>query len=368
METVQAGRRKEGGANQTFRSELVGVRRRMLSLSQSELADSAGMAQGTVSKIEQGLKEPTEEQVRKLAEALNCPVSFFFQAGREYGPPMSAHPMFRKKTSVGQKVLDQLIAELNVRIGHTRTFISAVDFEPELPFPHYDPDDFGGDMEAVADAVRKAWYVPRGPMKSLTDYAERAGCIVVQCEMEASRVDGVSYNVPGVPPLIFLNRNQPADRMRFSLAHELGHLVLHRYPNVDMERQANEFASALLMPSADIAADLADMTLNKAAAMKLIWRVSMASLIVRATTLGKLDRNQAAYLWRTMSARGFRTREPAAYDFEIEQTSLMPALVQNLVEDMDYSMDELGQVLHLYEDELSELYGFQRPSGLRVVK
>jgi len=340
----------------------------MLGLSQSELADVAGMAQGTVSKIEQGLKEPTEDQLTKLAEALNCPASFFFQSVREYGPPMSAHPMFRKKTSVGQKVLDKLIADLNVRICHTRTFINAVDFEPELPFPHYDPDDFGGDMEAVADAVRRAWYMPRGPVKSLTDYVERAGCIVVCCEMEAAKIDGVSYAVPGVPPMIFLNKEQPSDRMRFSLAHELGHLVMHRYPNIDMERQADEFASALLMPRCDIASELSDITIGKAGALKLKWKASMAALIVRATTIGKIDRNQAAYLWRLMSSKGFRTREPACFDFEREQPSLMPALVDNLVEEMGYQVDELEKILHLHAQELSEMYGLRRQTGLRVVK
>jgi Zn-dependent peptidase ImmA (M78 family)/transcriptional regulator with XRE-family HTH domain len=351
-----------------FRPELLSLRRRMLGLSQAELSARAAMAQGTLSKLEQGLREAPDELIARLGEALNCPISFFYQSEREYGPPMSAHPMFRKKTSVGQKVLDRVIAELNVRIGHARTFLGAVDFVPELPLPQYHIEDFEGDIEAIAANVRRAWYVPRGPLKSLTEFVERAGCLVIKCEMEAARIDGMSYRIPGLPPVIFLNRNQPADRLRFSLAHELGHLILHSYPSPEMEREADQFASALLMPKDDIAPELSRLTLEKAAYMKPVWRVSMAALIVRATTLGKIDQNKAQYLWRIMSVRGYRLREPVALDFEAEQPTLLQALIANLTDSLDYSPGELEKVLHLGYQELAELYGLPRQSTLRVVK
>ena len=97
-------------SNQAIRGDLVALRRRMLAMSQADLAQRTGMAQGTLSKIEQGLKEASPEQSERLAAALNCPSSFFAQSEREYGPPMSAHAMFRKKSSVGQKVIDRVIA------------------------------------------------------------------------------------------------------------------------------------------------------------------------------------------------------------------------------------------------------------------
>jgi Zn-dependent peptidase ImmA (M78 family)/DNA-binding XRE family transcriptional regulator len=343
----------------------------MRDLSQSQLADACGITQGTLSKIEQGLREPTQEIVDKLAAALRCAASFFYQAEREYGPPMSAHPMFRKKASVGQKVLDRVIAELNVRIGHIRTLLSAVDFAPELPLPQYDADDFGGDIEVIAEQVRRAWYVPRGPIKSLTEFAERAGCLVIYCDMEAARIDGVSYRIAGLPPVIFLNRNQPADRMRFSLAHELGHLILHAYPTPEMEKQADQFASALLMPASDIGPELNGLTIEKAAYMKPVWRVSMASLIYRASALNRIDRYKSEYLWRQMATRNFRLREPAPLDFPHEVPTVMDALVKNLTENMGYSEDELAKVLHLYYDEIAQLYGLPEKTphtGLRVVK
>jgi Zn-dependent peptidase ImmA (M78 family)/transcriptional regulator with XRE-family HTH domain len=350
-----------------FRPELVGLRRRMRSLSQAELAAMAGMTQGTLSKIEQGIKSVNEETAERLAEALACRPEFFFQAEREYGAPMSAHAMFRKKASASQRALDQLIAEMNVRIGHIRKFMVAVDFKPELSFPEYDLDDFGGNPEAVAESLRRAWLAPAGPIRNLTEFAERAGCVVVHCDMDCAKIDGVSYRIPGLPPLIFLNKNQPADRLRFSLAHELGHLVMHRYPSPSMEQEANQFASALLMPAQDIGADLRDLTLERAAYMKPVWKVSMGALIMRASVLKKIDTYKGQYLWRQMSVRGYRLREPDAVSFARETTSLMDALVGNMANDMGYTRDEFAEAMHLHFDELAQMYGLQTP-GLRRVK
>lgn len=351
-----------------FRHDLLGLRRRMIGLSQIELSEKAGIGQGTLSKIEQGLRDVPWDMATNLAEALTCPISFFYQAEREYGPPMSAHPLFRKKASVGQKVLDKVIAEFNVRIGHVRTLLKAVEFEPELQLPQYDVEDFGGNIEKIADNVRRAWYVPRGPLLSLTDYVERAGCLVVHCDMNAARIDGASYRIAGLPPIIFLNQHQPADRMRFSLGHELGHLILHTYPTPDMEQEADSFASALLMPSADIGPELSGLTLAKAAYMKPVWKVSMAALIVRAKRLNKLEPSKADYMWRTMSSRGYRLREPESLDFEREKPSVMDGLLRNLTQELGYSDVELGHALHLHYQELAQLYGLPTTSVLRRVK
>lgn len=362
LEKTVMGRR--GG----FRPEMVGLRRRMLGFSQGELEASTGISQAAISKIEQGLREPSPEQIDKFAQALNCLDSFFFQAEREYGPPISAHPMYRKKASVGQKVLDKVIAELSVRLGHARVLLQSVDFEPELKLPHYDADDYASCIEDVADMVRRAWYVPRGPIRSLIEFVERAGILVILSDMDAARIDGVSYQVAGMPPVIFLNRNLPADRQRFSLAHELGHLVLHSFPTPEMEQQADQFAAAFLMPREDIASELKDMTLAKAAQLKPFWRVSMGSLIFRASTLGKIDSGSSSYLCRQMAVRGFRTREPASLDFPSEKPTLANALFTNLIEAMGYTNEDLERSLHLSFNEIAELYGLKPAPGLRRVK
>lgn len=351
---------------ETFRPDLVNLRRKMLGLTQAQLAERSGLAQGTLSKLEQGLRPATDAIVERLADALDCPPSFFCRPDRLYGAPMSAHPFFRKKASVGRLPIEKLIAELNVRIGHIRTLLQSADVDPELPFPEYDPDEVGG-AEEVARYIRRAWYMPAGPVANLTDYAERAGCVVVYCEMPDAGIDGVSYRIAGLPPVIFLNKARSADRLRFSLAHEIGHLVMHRYPTATMEDEADTFASELLMPAADIGPHLSGLTLDRAMGMKPYWKVSMAALIYRATTLGRIDSGKSQWLWRQMSVRGFRTQEPAAVDFPRERSTILDALMNNLTSNLGYTEEDLEKSMDIYFDELARLYGLRRQPGLKLV-
>lgn len=353
-----------------FRADLLSLRRRMLGLSQSELAERAGMTQASLSRVEQGLKDVVSgELVGRLAEALACEPTFFQQPEREYGPPMSAHPMYRKRASVGMKVLEKAIAEWNVRIGHARTLLRGIDFVPELVLPNYDPDDFNGEAAEVAAMVRRAWYLPAGPVKNLMECLERAGCIVVLCDMADAKIDAATYQVPGMPPMIFINDSLPGDRLRFTLAHELGHLVMHRYPTPDMERQADVFASAFLMPAEDIGPELDGLTLAKASYMKPVWKVSIAALIYRAGELGRIDDAKKQWLWRTLSAKGWRLREPASVDIPQEEPTLISAMIGHMTEASDNVPGDLTRLLHLPYAEVEQLYKLRpQRTGLRRVK
>lgn len=75
---------------------------------------------------------------------------------------------------------------------------------------------------------------------------------MIHIELPEAAMDGVTMHAPDTLPCIFLNRSQPADRLRFSLAHELGHLIMHRVPTLQMEEEANAFAAAFLAPAKDI--------------------------------------------------------------------------------------------------------------------
>ena len=93
----------------------------------------------------------------------------------------------------------------------------------------------------------KTWLVPDGPISNLTASCERAGIIVVWCDFDAP-IDEITMRVRDLPPCIFLNGGATADRMRFSLAHELGHIIMHRIPTDEMEDEANRFAGEFLVP------------------------------------------------------------------------------------------------------------------------
>lgn len=300
---------------------------------------------------------PPHEAVERIARALSFPVEFFFQEDGLTGLPLSVHPMNRKKASVRDGDLKQVHAELNIRLMHLRRYLRAVDLEPDLPMPQIDVDEGGGPQE-IARTIRRAWSIPDGPIVNLTDYCERAGVIVAWCEFDAP-IDGVTMTVRDLPSCIFLNSRVTADRMRFSLAHELGHVVMHRVPTNEIEDEANSFAGELLVPEKAFRRSLIGqrITLEWLARQKAYWRVSMAFLVFRAGVLGLTTRHQNEYLWKRLSALGWRTREPQETDFPHERPTVFPGLVRFHAEDLQYGIDELRQLLNLNESDVRRLYG-----------
>lgn len=349
----------------TINRELILLGRQLRKMSQTELAERAGITQGYLSKIEQGLTDSPDELLPRLSEALAVPESFLCQSDRFYGLPVSVHPMFRKKASLSATSLNAVQAELSLRIMHIRRLLQAVDLKPELALPKLDLDEYNGDIEEIARLVRASWLIPRGPIGNLVEYVERAGCVVIESDLDSAGIDGITLSIPGLPPCIFLNRNRPADRKRFTLAHELGHLVMHTIPSPDMENEANLFASCLLMPAPDIGPQLSGLSLAKMAALKPIWRVSMASILMRAKTLGRVTESQSTYLWRQMAP--YRLREPDELSFADERPSVLPELLRLHLEELGYSSAELAGVLHMMPQEFDDYYP-RRGRHLHLVK
>jgi len=163
-----------------------------------------------------------------------------------------------------------------------------------------------------------------------------------------------------------------AHRQRFTLAHELGHAVMHPVPSSDMESQADRFAAALLMPARDVAPQLSGgITLPRLAALKPVWRVSMAALLMRAKTLGVLSESQSSYLWRQFSRFGYRTAEPQDVAVAAESPHVVADVLNVHLTELGYSLSELAASLHVYEPDLLLMHHLRSPSArpaLRVVR
>lgn len=151
------------------------------------------------------------------------------------------------------------------------------------------PPDGPDAVECAASDVRALLQIEEsGPIQNLTDAAERAGiCIVPIVGLKG--VDGLSSWVNGVP-VVGLDPTVPGDRLRFSLAHEIGHLSLHARRHDGVELEANRFAGALMFPQDDFDAAMSQRpTMRDFVALKATWGVSIAALIYRAHQLDYID-------------------------------------------------------------------------------
>jgi Zn-dependent peptidase ImmA (M78 family)/transcriptional regulator with XRE-family HTH domain len=354
----------------TLNGDLLRIARQYRGFNQKELAERLGVEPSTISRAENGIVHPNEALVEKAAALLRLPKAFFYQADRIYGLPVSVHPMWRKKTAVTQRDSDQFLAGINIRILHLRRLLRALDFEPKLPLPRFEMADYEGNIEQIAADVRRMWLLPSGPIRELTATVETAGIFVFHIDLEHTDIDGVTIGAPDLPPCVFLNKNLPGDRMRFTLAHELAHIVLHRYPSEHMEAEANHFAGALLLPKNDIHNEFVGqkIDLRFLARMKPVWRTSMQNILYRARKLGYVTDAQSQYLWRQFNYHKMRLREPPELDIPVEKTTLVPMLIDLHMRKLGYTAADMQTMLCMEMGDLNDLYGI-KPAGplLRVV-
>lgn len=333
---------------------LLRIAREAHGYTQTRLAELSGLPQTDISRWESGLRTPGDEQIQRLAETLELPRSLLISDVR---PSQPVHRTARVQSKKAERQVDGRL-EL-ARIGASNLMR---DIDLDAPFSFPTPGDAApGDPEAAADALRRVWRMPDGPVDSLTSYLEAAGAIVVRVDFGTDDILA-AYNHPrGDHRWFFLNtRAHDGARARFSLAHELGHAILHwdRFEaptDKDAEREAHAFAAALLMPRRPMLTAFGGkrVQLQDLRALRTRWGVSMQALITRASELGLITATHKTRLWKQLSARGWRKAEPGFVP--LEESSVFAGALEIHRTDHQYGDAELAQIAQLPQARLSDL-------------
>jgi len=346
-----------------FNPDMLKLARDTNQLTQAELAKKSGLTQAFMSKLEHGLiTQPSEEALNSISSALGFPVSFFQQRERAIGFP---HFHFRKRAKLGKKALDRIAAIINIRRQHIAKLLRSYEDETVRSIPQIDLDESGITPEEAAERVRAYWMVPKGPVQSVTELIEDAGGVVIISSFGTNLLDGVSFRAEGMPPLFFMNKDVPGDRFRFSLAHELGHMVMHNIPDDDekMEKEAHRFAAAFLMPRKEIRPYLINVKIGNLGRVKSYWKVSIKALIVTAHDLKLITDYQYKSL-NIQYNKIFQGKEPIS--IPMEKASKIKKLVDYHRNDLDYSNKDLADLLAITPAHAQSLYGNSR-EGIHLV-
>lgn len=315
--------------------------RRAAGMTQEELADTLGITQATLSRYENDMREPDQATLANLGRALGLSTEFLAAKHKLRGALAADAHMRRQKTA---KVGDwrRVEAQLNLFRMRSAYLLKRVGMKPENHLPTFDPAE-----HTPADAarmVRAQWKMPIGPVKNLTRWIESAGVIVVEYDFGTHRIDGMSQWAADYP-VVLVNSQLPTARKRLTLAHELGHLVLHNeYADEDMESQANEFAAEFLMPEHVIKPELIAIKPAKLRAMKRVWGVSMQALFERGYRMGRATAAERTSFYRSMSSRGWRTNEPDDDLVPPEQPQLAASIGQALLARGGMSRDDVARL------------------------
>ncbi|EKT4448921.1 ImmA/IrrE family metallo-endopeptidase [Pseudomonas putida] len=223
-------------------------------------------------------------------------------------------------------------------------------------------------IEEAADECRELWGLGRRAIPDLALAVEGAGVILVREETGIAPIEGLSaWSHALQRPLILLSADKANGfRSRFDLAHELGHLILHK--GIDrstdperyklMESQAHRFAGAFLLPAETFAADVkTPVTLDSLLLLKQRWGVSVAAMIMRLEALKIIDADEKLVLFKRRSARWGAKSEPGDDARVPEQPRLLKRTFELLSSSGVMPLESVSGYIGLAANDVEKLAG-----------
>ena len=298
-------------------------------LTLQELADRLEntVTRQAISKYERGTSQPSPTRILELATALGVPPSIFLKGAAADIRWLA----FRKLATIKGARQDHLKARASQRVQaeiRLRDMFS-VSRRHDLPAP-IDVHSLD-DCDYAAAALRIRWDLGYRPIADLIGMLEeRGGAIIV--EHSATGFDALSGWVDQTPVLV-LNTSMPPDRVRFSAAHEIGHLAMVRTGDDKQDEEfAHRFAGSFLVPPDAVRNELGmrrhDLDLDELGLLKQRWGMSMQAWIRRARDVGTISTPVYTSLNVLFRQEGWNREEPFQYVAN-ESPSLFRRLVSH---------------------------------------
>lgn len=335
-------------------------------LSQTELAAHIpGLSQPNLSKFEKGLGILSDEVLNRIIKFLNFPESFFeIQISNNVE---NAH--YRRKASV-TKTQKSAIEYSNKLIGYIIDEMSASLDYPRMTIKFVNVDD-GYSPEKIAWFLRRFLGIQEGdPVRDIVTLLEKNGIFVVEIDEDVDVFDGVSFLTDNGYPVIVVNKNFSNDHKRRTIAHELGHIIMHLSKDFifaddrNKEKEADRFANEFLMPECAIINSLRYLKLSSLVELKRYWLVSMTSIVRRAYDLKCIDKDKYTYFNRELGRKGYKKNEPI--DVYIDHPSLFITAYRMHCNELEYSNEELANAFHLPQDVIERFCVPAKKYSLRI--
>ncbi len=348
--------------NQIFFGERLQLAREFRGLTQTQLAAKVAASCALISLCENGKKqEPARDLVEACADVLGFEPDFF------HGPLEEVFRedecSFRHRRSAPERLKNQVRAHatlIGMVIDKLRSFFKL----PAVDMPHI-PARSIAEIEKAAEECRKYWGISLdGPITPIGHLLEWHGVIIVNHLVKSTKVDAFSRY--GKTSVIFLNRSIPSpSRWHYDIAHECGHLVLHRgipTGSIETEEEANRFASAFLMPKTAFSREfkLAPFSWNHVFKLKARWQTSAASIVRRAYDLGLISAVDYRRAFQYRSAQGWNRAEPQEPVFQ--EPSWLSSALAGLGNKVTLTLQQLCADLNFKPETFLDVTGVAIPT------
>lgn len=322
--------------------------RKRKGMSLRHFASKVGVSAQSISNYERGIDHPGSAVLIRLAQALEMPVEFFLRASQV----KTIQPVFRKKTTSSKRKMESQIEEIRDWVERYLEIESLLEVECPFQFPDGFPKkiDSLDQVEHAVEALRDQWGIGTDAIANLTSLLEEKGILVGVLACDDDKLEGCAFWVENscLRPVIALRDGAPGDRQRFTLAHELAHLLLEPSSSLDEEKIANRFAGAFLVPAeaarSMLGSQRGHLDLRELYFLKQTFGLSMAGWIYRALDLNIISEARFKQELMRFSKQGWRKQEP--FDpYSREEPQRMKRLVWQLVAEEIISEKRAKQLL-----------------------
>lgn len=335
--------------------------------SMGDLADSIGVTRQSISKFERGIINPSIQSLQAIANVLQLPLDFFYK--KNSGTIARASSLFfRSKANISKKIKIACKYQIKWADEIKNQLESYVDFiEQDIPFIDKNYETLlDEDIEELALQIREKWGIGPSPIKDLVGLLENKGIIFAQISSRKTNlykgIDAFSSWKNGTPYILYNTVKESAVRIRFSICHELGHLIMHNSISEEdalkksiidyADAQADRFAAAFLLPSTLFPNDIHGSALSMLEPVKRKWGASFSTIIKRCETLNLLTENQIGYLGRQMTMKKYWREEPLDDILTVEGPGILRSAIMMLIEEGFITKEHFAMLSALSSDDL----------------
>ena len=335
-------------------------------MTKKELAEKTGISRQMISNYELGKTQPGANNLLAIVSELDFPYNYFTSESKSF---YEGATFFRSQSAATKRARDMQSVRLEFQKEIYDLLSRYVNF-PQLTLPDIlmknVHDITETDIENKAKELRDLWGLGKDlPISNLIETAEIHGVIVVEANMSDDKLDAVSEWIEDRPFVMLTDNGESAVRRRFNVAHELGHILLHGdiesihdYTSQELkniiEKQANYFASCLLLPENGFLKSLLSTNLDFYIELKKYWKVSIQAMILRTYQLELINDDQKLYLFKKIAYNKWKKHEPLDDDLVSEKPSLYRKVFELIVNNEILQKNELIFYLSLPKDELEK--------------
>lgn len=355
-----------------FRGERLKNARLFRGKTLTDLSSLTDISKQSLSLYENNKNKPDYPKIELIASALNFPPDFFLQEDicktttevTYFRSLSSATKMNRTSQSLKLEYVAKIYEVLSDYIDFPVLNLPEVDFKgSDDEFDDERMELMFQEIEIIAQKVRKLWGLGDNPIKNFQFVLEQNGIIVTGFDTKENKIDAFSQHTELKNYDVFFicvdQGSKPEGRIRFDLAHELGHILLHPWSeNLDLiskdefkvrEKQANMFASAFLLPESSFGKDVQayPTDLKYYEWLKKKWKSSIQSMVYRSYQLKIISNNQFQYMMRQISKNGWRQKEPGDKPFYLN-ANIFQGAIDLLKEEHILSSETLLRLLRRY--------------------